>query len=118
MNVLGALGDEELRPARDLEDLPSARIDLSGDEKGDQLLRHLPKIDIPPHEIILMAYIGIAKRIGIVLKDIDLSRETFFPEALLRSWEARLQQPLSCLVVNHQIQDTVALGCRVFGMAA
>src|ERR1051326_8517037 len=115
MNVLGALGDEELRPARALEDLARDRIDLSGDEKGDQLLRHLPKIDVPPHEIILMASIGVAKRIGIVLKDIDLSRETFFPEALLRGWEARLQQALSCLVVNHQIQDTVALGRREIG---
>ena len=66
MNMLSPLGNEKLRPSRDLEDFAGARKHLSGDEERDQLFRHFPKVDVPPHQEVFVASIGIAERVGVV----------------------------------------------------
>ena len=91
MDVLCPLGYKEMSLAGDLENLARARKDLAGHKERDELLGHLPEIHIPAGEVILMATVGIAHGIGIVLKDENLSRETFLPEALLRNRQAALQ---------------------------
>ena len=118
MNMLRPLRNEVLRLARHLEHLPRAREHLPRHEKWDQLLRHLPKIHIPAHQIIFMAAVGIAQRIRIVLENINLSRKPFLTQPLLRRRQAGLQQPLARLVVDHEVRNVVALGRGVFGMAA
>ncbi len=73
MDVLRPLRDEKLRLPGDLEHFAGAAIDLSGDEKRNQLLGHLPKIDVAAHEKVFMTSVRIAQRIGVVFENVDFS---------------------------------------------
>ncbi len=65
-----------------------------------------------------MAPVGIPQRIRIILKDVDFSGQTFLPQSLLSRRETGFQQPFSGFIVNDQIEDIVAFGSGIFGMAS
>src|SRR3989449_6137497 len=52
------------------------RSDLPRDEEGNELLGHLPKIHIPPHQEVLVAAIRVAQGVRVVLEDVDLAGKT------------------------------------------
>ena len=78
MNMLSPLGNEILRFSRHLQHFPGSTIHLPGHEKGNELLGNLPKIDVAPHQKILMTAIGVAQGVGVVLEDIDFPRQALF----------------------------------------
>ena len=98
--------------------LPAPDVDLPGDEKGNQLLGDLPEIHVAAHEKVFMASIGVPQRIGIVLENVDFSRQSFFAQSFFRRRQTGFQQPLAGFVMNDEIQNVVAFGSRIFGMAA
>ena len=117
MDVLRPLGDEELGLAGDLEDLAGAGENLPRDEEGNELLGHLPKIHVPPHQEILVAAVRVAQGVRVVLEDVDLAGKTLLAEPLLGGGQARFQEALARLVVQHQVFDVVALRRGILGMA-
>ena len=118
MNVLCPLRDEVLRFARYFQHLPRSAIDLPRDEEWNELLRNLPKIDVAAHEEVFMAPIGVAKRIRIVLENVDFPGEAFFSQSFFRCRQASLEQSLAGFIVDDEIKNVVALGGGILRMAA
>ena len=116
MNVLCPLGQAELGLAGQLQYLARASEYLPGDKERDQLFGDFPKVHVPAHQKILVTAVGVAERIGVVLEDIDLTGEAFFAQAFLGGRQARFEQALTRLVVDHQIFDVVTLRGGIFGM--
>ena len=90
VDVLGALGQKKVGLAGHLEDFSGTRKDLPGYEERDKLLGHLPEVQIPSHEIIFMAAIGIAHGVRVVFEDINVSFQTFLPQPLFSNGQAGL----------------------------
>src|SRR5438093_1248830 len=67
-DVLGALGEAVVKAARGLEHLAGARHDLPGDEEGDERLGQSLEAHVAAHEIVLVAAVRVAGRIGVVLE--------------------------------------------------
>jgi len=62
--------------------------------------------------------VGVARRVSVVLEDVDLARDAFVGNPLLGVGYQPLDDALSGLVVGDQRSDVVALGCGVLGVAA
>jgi hypothetical protein len=118
MNMLRALRNKILGLPRDLQNFSGAGINLPGDEEGNQLLRHLPKIDVPAHEVVLMTTVRIAERVGVVLENVDFAGQPLFAQSFLCGGQTSLEQAFACLVVHDKVEDVVAFRGRIFGMAA
>ena len=84
MNMLRPLGNEVLRFPRDFQHLPRAAIDLPRHKERNELLRDLPEVDVPAHEKVFVAPVGIAERIRIVLENVDFSRTDLLPAIALQ----------------------------------
>lgn len=67
-------------------------------------------------EIILVAAVGVSRRIGVVLEQIDVARDSLLVQAAFGVDEQALQNALARLVVRDQLGHVVAFGCRVFRM--
>jgi len=78
VDMLSALGDEELGLPRHLENFSGSRKNLTSYEKRDELFTDFPKVHIPAHEEIFMAAVGIAEGIRIVLEYEDFAGKPFF----------------------------------------
>src|SRR5207247_2306206 len=69
-DVLGPLGEAVVEAARGLEHLAGAREDLPGDEEGDERLGQPLEAHVPAHEVVLVAAVRIARRVGVVLEQV------------------------------------------------
>ena len=118
MNVLRALRDEVLRFARYLQNLSRSTIDLPRDEEGNELLCDFPKIDVAAHEEVFVAPVGIAKRVRIILENVDFPGETFFSQSFFSRRQAGFKQSLTGLIVDDEIENVVTFGGGIFRMAA
>ena len=72
-DVLGALGDAVLRAARPVQDLACAAVDLPGHEERDQHVGHARELAVAGDQVVLVAAVGVAGRVGVVLEQVDLS---------------------------------------------
>jgi hypothetical protein len=117
-DVLGSLTETEHRPPRRLEHLAGPGVGLSTDQERDQHLGVVGEIVAPAGQIILVATVGVAGGIGVVLEQVDVAPDPLLPQAGLGSFDQRREDPLPRLVVNHQLGDVVAFGGGVLGMTA
>ena len=117
-DVLGALRDAVLRSPWAMQDLPCAAPDLTCHEERDQDVGHARELPVARDEVVLVTAVGVPGRVGVVLEEVDLTRDALLVEPHLRSGEERLQDALPRLVVRDELLDVVALRGRVLGMGA
>ena len=117
-DVLRALGDAEDRAPRRLEDFASTSEDLSGDEEWDQHLRVVGEVVPPARQVVLVAPVRVAGRVGVVLEQVDDAAHPFVAKARLRGADEAFEDPLPCLVVRDEIVCRVTLWRRVLRVAA
>src|SRR5690625_4604513 len=116
--VLGALADAIQRAPGGLQDLAGPADDLAGDQEGNEDVGQTPELPVPSHEVVLMAAVGVARRVGVVLEQVDVTGDAFFVQALLGIDLQAFEDALAGLVVGHQVHEVVALGGGVLGVAA
>src|SRR5262249_28318753 len=80
-DVLGALREAIVEAPRCLEHLARAREDLASHEEGDERLGQALKWHVAAHEVVLVAAVAVARRVGVVLEKED------------GSWKPVLVQP-------------------------
>ena len=117
-DVLGPLRDAVHRAARGLQHLARARVDLAGDEERDEHVGELREVALAFDEVVLVAAVGVAGAVGVVLEEEHLAADAFLAQALLGALHEALEDALARLVVDDEIADRVALGRRVLGVAA
>ncbi len=116
--MFGPLRDAVHRAARRLQHLPGARVDLAGDEERDQDVGELREVAFALDEIVLVAAVGVAGAVGVVLEEEHLTPDAFFAQALLGALDEAFENALSGLVVDDEVADRVTLGGGVLGVAA
>jgi hypothetical protein len=84
-----------------------------GDEEGDERLGQSLERHVAGDQVVLVAPVRIAGRIGVVLEEQDVARDPVLPQALLGLVQEVLDDALAGLVVDDQLGDVVALGRRV-----
>ncbi len=114
-DVLGALREAVVEPARRLQDLAGAGEDLPGHEERDQRLGEPLERDVPRHEVVLVAPVRVARRIGVVLEEEDVARDPVLAQPLLRLVEQILHDPLAGLVVDDRSMTSSHSGVAYSG---
>ncbi len=117
-DVLGPLADREHGAACRLQHLAGAGVDLPADEERDEHLGVVAEVVAPAGEVVLVAAVGVARRVGVVLEEVDHAADALFAQPLLGAGEELLEDALARLVVDDQVVDGVALGGGVLGVAS
>ena len=110
--------DAVRRAARGLGDLAGPDDDLPGDQERDEHVGQPGELAGPADEVVLVAAVGVAGRVGVVLEQVDLAGDALVVQPLLGVEQQALEDPLPRLVVGDQLDDVVALGRGVLGVAA
>jgi hypothetical protein len=101
-----------------LQHLPGTADDLPGDQERDQDVGEPAEFPVPSHEVVLVAAVGVARGVRVVLEQVDVPGDAFLAQPPVGVDEQALQDPFPGLVVDHQVGDAVALRGRVLGVAA
>ena len=117
-DVLGALADAVDRAARGLQHLAGADDDLPADQERDQDVGQPAELAVPADQVVLVAAVGVAGRVGVVLEQVDVAGDALFGQPLLGVDQQALEDPLAGLVVDDELGEVVALGGGVLGVAA
>ena len=117
-HVVGPLAQAVHRAARGLEHLAGAGDELPRDEERDEPLRQPGELALALDEVVLMAAVGVAGRVGVVLEQVDVAVDPLLLEAPLGVGDEALEDALAGPVVRHELRERVALGRRVLGVAA
>jgi hypothetical protein len=86
-DVLGPLRDAEQGTPCGLEDLAGPREYLTSDEERDHDLGEAAELAVTRDEVVLVAPVRVPGRIGVVLEEVDLSRDALLTEARLRRFQ-------------------------------
>src|SRR5204863_43301 len=76
-DVLGPLAHAVDRSARCLQHLAGTADDLAGDEERDQHVGEAGELAVATDEIVLVAAVGVAGRVGVVLEQVDVAGDAF-----------------------------------------
>ena len=98
--------------------MPGAREDLAGDEEGDEPFGQPLEGHVPADQVVLVAAVGVAGGVRVVLEEQDVAGDAVFAEPLLRLVQQVLDDALARLVMDDEVGDVVALGRGVLGMEA
>ena len=116
--MLGALAHAVHRAAGRLQHLARTGVDLTGHEERDEHVGELGEVAFALDQVVLVAAVGVAGGVGVVLEEVDLAADAFLAQALLGAAHEALEDALPRLVVDHEVGDRVALGGGVLGVAA
>ena len=105
-------------PRGRLGDLAGPDDDLPGHQERDQDVGELAELAGAADEVVLVAAVGVAGGVGVVLEEVDVAGDALVVQALLGVEEQALEDPLPRLVVGDQLDDVVALGGGVLRVAA
>ena len=81
-DVIGALRDREGGPLGGLEELARPREDLAADQERYEDVQHLLEVSLAEYQVVLMAPVGVAGRVGVVLVEEDVPPDAVVPEPL------------------------------------
>src|ERR1039458_7653633 len=73
---------EGCTPSR-LEDLPRSGVDLPAHEERDEHLDKMGEVVPAAREVVLVAAVGVAGRVGVVLDQVDNPADAFLAQAAL-----------------------------------
>ena len=116
--MLGALAQAERGGLRRLQYLAGAADELSGDEERQQHVGDAGEFACPHDQVVLVAAVGVACRVGVVLEQVDVAADALVGESLLGVDQQILEYPLARAVVGDQLDQAVAFGRGVLGVAA
>ena len=102
-DVLGPLADAVDRAARGLQHLAGAADDLPGDQERDQHVGQPAELAVPADQVVLVAAVGVAGGVGVVLEQVDVAGDALFAQPPLGVDEQALEDPLPRLVVGDQV---------------
>ena len=114
-DVLGALADAVDGAARGLQHLAGAADDLPADEERDQHVGEPAELAVPPDEVVLVAAVGVAGGVGVVLEQVDVAGDALLAQAPLRVDEQALEDPLPRLVVRDEVDGVSHSGVAYSG---
>ena len=117
-DVLGPLGQAEHRAPGRLQHLARAGEDLAAHEERDEHLGVVGEVVAPARQVVLVAPVGVAGRVGVVLEQVDDAADALLAQPGLGPGHELVEDALPRLVVRHEIGDRVALGRGVLGVAA
>src|SRR3546814_1275761 len=89
-DVLGPLGDAVHRASRRLQHLAGAGVDLAGHEARDQDLAAVAYVVPPRGQVVLVAAVAVARRVGVVLEAVRSDKHTSELPSLMRNSYASL----------------------------
>ncbi len=115
--MLGALGKAERGGLRSLQHLAGAADELAGDQEGQQHVGDPGEFTGPHDQVVLVAAVGVARRVGVVLEQVDVAADAFIGQPLLGVDQQVFEHPLTRAVMGDQLHQAVALSGGVFGMA-
>ena len=101
-----------------LEHLAGPGEDLPADQERDEDLGVAVEVVVALGQVVLVAAVGVAGRVGVVLEQVDVAADALFAQAGLGAGDQLGEDPLPRLVVGDQVGDLVALGRGVLGVAA
>ncbi len=96
--------------------LPGAGVDLAADEERDEHLGVVGEVVAPARQVVLVAAVGVAGRVGVVLEQVDDAADALLAQSRFGPRDEVVEDALPRLVVGHQVGDGVALGCGVLGV--
>ena len=117
-DVLGALREAERGGLRGLQHLAGAADELAGDQERQQHIGDPGELARAHDQVVLVAAVGVARRVGVVLEQVDVAADALVGQSLLGVDQQVFQHPLARTVMGDQLNQAVALGGGVFGMAA
>ena len=117
-DVLGALAQAERRGLRRLQHLARAADQLAGDQERQQHVGDPGELPGPHDQVVLVAAVGVARGVGVVLEQVDVAADALVGQPLLGVDQQVLEHPLAGAVVGDQLDEVVALGGGVLGVAA
>ena len=117
-DVLGALRQAVHGAARGLQHLAGAADQLAGDQERQQHVGDPGELAGPGDQVVLVAAVGVARRVGVVLEQVDVAADALVDQPALGVDEQVLEDPLTRLVVRDELRQRVALGGGVLGVAA
>ncbi len=117
-NVLGTLAQAEGCRLGGLQHLAGPADQLAGDQEGKQHVGDPGKLAGPHDQVVLVAAVGVARRVGVVLEQIDVAADAFVGKPLLGVDEQVFEHPFAGPVVGDQLHQAVAFGGGVLGMTA
>ena len=116
-DVLGTLRQAEGGGLRGLQHLAGAADQLAGDQEGQQHVGDPGELAGPHDEVVLVAAVGVARRVGVVLEQVDVAADALIGQPLLGVDQQVFEHPLARAVMGDQLDQAVAFGSRIFGMA-
>jgi len=118
-NVFSPLRETKVGPpSRRSGYLARSAEDLARNEKRNEELFVSANILIALGAVVLVAAIGVASRIGVVLEEVDLAPMTLLVELALGTRNKALQDPLPRHFLGNEVIEVVAFGRGVFGVTA
>jgi hypothetical protein len=117
-DVLGALAQAVDGAARGLQHLARAADELAGDEEGQQDVRDPGELPGPGDQVVLVAAVGVARGVGVVLEQVDVAADALVDQPPLGVDQEVFEDPLAGLVVGDELVQRVALRRGVLGVAA
>lgn len=101
-----------------LQHLACTTDELAGHQERQQHIGDTGELACAHDQVILVAAVGVARRIGVVLEQIDVTADAFVGEALFGVDEQVLEHPFTSAVVGDQLREAVTFGGRVLRVAA
>ena len=91
------------RAAGRLQHLARAGVDLAGHEERDEHVGELGEVALALDEVVLVAAVGVAGGVGVVLEQVHLAADALLAEALLGAAHEAFEDALPRLVVHDEI---------------
>ncbi len=88
--------------------LPAPRDQLAGDQERQQHIGDPGELTGPHDQVVLVAAVGVARRVGVVLEQVDVAADALVGQALLGVDQQVFEHPLAGAVVG----DQLGRGCR------
>ncbi len=102
-DVLGPLAQAvDGAPGR-LEDLAGAGVDLAGHQERDEDLGVVGEVVAPAGQVVLVAAVGVAGGVGVVLEEEDVAPDALLAQPGLGPLDQVGEDPLPRLVVGDQV---------------
>ena len=117
-DVLGALTQAERRGLGRLQHLARPADELAGDQERQQHVGDPGELAGPHDQIVLVAAVGVARRVGVVLEQVDVAADALVGQPLLGVDQQVLQHPLARAIVGDELHEAVALRGRILRVAA
>ena len=115
-DVLGPLGQAEGGRLGSLQHFAGAADQLTGDQEGQQHVGDPGEFPGPHDQIILVASVGVACRVGVVLEQVDIAADALVGKPLFGVDQEVFQDPLAGPVVGDELNQVVALCGGVLGV--